>query len=96
MRIALTSAAEADLAAALDWYDAEVPGVGPLFLDEFEVLLQRLDENPYQFPLVRADIRRSLFRRFPYGLFFRLQGDSAQIIACLHASRDPRRWQARH
>ena len=95
MRVVLTSATEADLAAVLDWYDAEAPGVGLLFLDEFDALLRRLAANPQQFLRVRGDVRRAGFRRFPYGLHFRVRHDVVEVIACLHASRAPLSWQAR-
>ena len=95
MRVLLTSAAEADLTAALDWYAARVPGIAPRFLDEFEVLLRRLADNPRQFPIARGDTRRAGFRHFPYGLFFRLTDHEVQVFACLHASRAPRHWQRR-
>jgi hypothetical protein len=31
----------------------------------------------------------------PYALLFQLEADVALVIACFHASRDPRRWQTR-
>ena len=95
MRVILTSATETDLTAVLNWYDVEAPGVGVRFLDEFEALLHRLAVNPRQFPLVRGEVRRAEFRRFPYGLHFRIGRDAVEIIACLHASRDPLSWQSR-
>ena len=95
MRVRVTSAAEADLAAALDWYDAQVPGIGPRFLDEYEIVLSRLGDNPQQFPVIRGNTRRAGFRHFPYGLFFRIRAAEVEIFACFHVSRDPRRWQRR-
>lgn len=95
MRVVLTPAAEADLAAALEWYDIQVPGISSRFLDEFEALFDRLATNPQQFPLVDDETRRAGFHRFPYGLFFRLGGGDVVIFACFHASRDPARWQQR-
>ena len=95
MRLRVTSAAEADLAAALDWYDTQAPGIGPRFLDEYEAILARLGDNPRQFPVIRGDTRRAGFRHFPYGLFFRIRTNAIEIFACFHASRDPRRWRER-
>lgn len=95
MRVVLTSATETDLAAVLNWHDAEAPGVGRRLLDEFETLLRRPAANPKQFPRVRGDARRAEFRRFPYGLHFRIGHEVVEIIACLHASRDPLSWQNR-
>jgi len=74
MRVRVTSAAEADLAAALDWYDTQSPGVGPRFLDEYEAILSRLGYNPQQFPVIRGDTHRAGFRHFPQGPIFPYPG----------------------
>jgi len=95
MRVTLTSMAEADVAAALDWYEAEAPGINIRFLDEFDALLQRLASNPAQFPHLRDDVQRAGFPHFPYGLLFRTRHDVVEVFACFHVSRDPRSWQAR-
>jgi len=51
--------------------------------------------NPQQFPAVFKNVRRALLCRFPYMLFFTIEGDTLLVIACFHASRDPRLWQQR-
>ncbi|MGQ9365810.1 type II toxin-antitoxin system RelE/ParE family toxin [Azospirillum sp. A39] len=94
MRARLTAAAKSDIAEA-EWYDAQAPGLGAHFLDEFPALALRLAENPRQFPAVRESIRRAGFRHFPYGLFFRIQGNAVDVFACFHASRDPTGWHRR-
>ncbi|CAA7618833.1 type II toxin-antitoxin system RelE/ParE family toxin [Magnetospirillum sp. UT-4] len=95
MRVVLTSAAEADLAAALEWYDGRSPGIAPRFLEEFQALAHRLADGLCQFPRVYGETRRAGFRRFPYGLFFQVKGDKVVVFACFHASRDPARWRSR-
>jgi len=95
MRVSLTPEAEGDLAHGQDWYDAQGPGLGHRFMIEYLALAERLAENPHQFPAVKGDMRRAGFRRFPYGLFFRVLGDAVEIFACLHGSRDPHHWQRR-
>jgi plasmid stabilization system protein ParE len=39
--------------------------------------------------VVHRETRRYLIERFPYCLYFRLEGDGVIVIALLHASRDP-------
>jgi toxin ParE1/3/4 len=73
MRVRLTSPAEAELDGAVNWYAGIREGLAARFLDEYERLLTRLRGNPHQFPRVRRDIHRAGFRRFPYGLIFRIQ-----------------------
>ena len=95
MHVRLTSPAEAELADALQWYATIPPGLSARSLDEYEVLLERLRENPWQFPAVREPMRRAGFRHFPYGLLFRIHPTEVEIVACFHGRRDPRRWQER-
>ena len=52
-------------------------------------------KNPRQFPIVYKNASRAVLRRFPYSLFFVMDGDELLVIACFHASRDPSHWQRR-
>ncbi len=88
-------AAQIEAREAQDWYEAGAVGLGARFRSELNHAVQRLSVNPFQFPVVFADIRRGLLRRFPYALFFRIADDAVFVMACFHSSRDPRIWQAR-
>lgn len=88
-------AAAADVEDAYAWYEDQRPGLGDEFLETLEMAVQAISEAPLQFPLVHRNTRRLLLKRFPYGLYFRLVDDQPVIVACMHASRNPRRWEAR-
>lgn len=87
--------AEAELDEALLWYQQESPGLEQDFFNEYINLENRLEENPREFPLVLEDIRRANFYRFPYSLFFILEGKTIFVLAIFHQSRDPKIWQER-
>jgi hypothetical protein len=56
----------------------------------------RMLEYPGAFPILHRNTRRALIpRRFPYGLFYRIYGDTLVVVACMHAKQNPRRWQRR-
>ena len=57
--------------------------------------MQCVVANPQQFPIVHRETHRALCRRFPYGLYYRIVDDQIVVVACMHARRDPRRWQSR-
>ena len=95
MTVHLRPAAAADLEDAALWYDNQRSGLGAEFLAEVASSLVRISDNPRQFGILHRETRRCLLRRFPYGLFFRVSGEDIIVVACFHASRDPRRWQAR-
>ena len=60
-----------------------------------DTAIERMSANPLQFPAVFKNVRRALLRQFPYMLLFTIEGDTLLVIACFHASRDPRQWQQR-
>ena len=65
------------------------------FRDEVEATVLRLQENPQQFPIVFRDVHRARLRKFPYSLFYRIEIEVLEVIACFHGSRDPQRWERR-
>jgi plasmid stabilization system protein ParE len=93
--VVFTKAASVELADAQDWYERESPGLGECFRAEVDVTIKRLSVSPLQFAVIHKRVRRALLRRFPYMLFFVVDGETLWVIACFHASRDPRIWQQR-
>ena len=93
--VIFTQAARKELFEAQDWYEGEVAGLGRRFRQAIEALIDRMSDNPRQFPIVFKNVRRALLRRFPYSLFFVVEDDELIVIACFHASRDPSHWQKR-
>lgn len=94
-RILFTQAARADLVDALRWYDTHAPQVAPQFRDALRAAVNRISENPKQFPPAFKSTRRALLRRFPYIVVFRELDDAVYIVAVFHTSRDPLIWQRR-
>ena len=88
-------AASADIEDAYRWYEAQQTGLGEEFLAAADAVMQFALAHPQQFPVVHRLTRRALFRRFPYGLYYRIVDDQIIVVACMHARRDPRRWQSR-
>ncbi len=87
--------AETDLAEVIDWYDNIRPGLGADLSLCVEEALDRIAENPHAFPIVHLTAHRSLIRRFPYAIFFRVRESRIEIEAIFHSSRDPITWQGR-
>jgi plasmid stabilization system protein ParE len=88
-------AAAADVEEAFHWYEERRPGLGEEFLFEVRRLVQLISAHPQRFPILHRQTRRTLLRRFPYGVFYRVSGDRMLIIACFHAKRSPFIWKSR-
>lgn len=84
-----------DVAGAFNWYENEQAGLGLEFLEELRATYDRIVEGPLKYQDLRSGIRRALLRRFPYGVYFAVEGDAIVVLAVLHASRDPAEWQRR-
>jgi plasmid stabilization system protein ParE len=95
LQVVFSPAARADMVEAAAWYGIRSPVLAERFIAEANAAVARISENVMQFPVVLRDVRRARLGRFPYGLFFRLDGDTVHVIACFHASRNPRRWRQR-
>ncbi len=80
--------AERDLEVARDWYEWKRPGLGGAFLDEFAAAMGVLELNPQQERLYYREFRRTLFRRFPYKIFYQIIGERVVVFRVLHAKQD--------
>jgi plasmid stabilization system protein ParE len=93
--VRFAEAARAELIDAYDWYEAEAPGLGHRFRAEIDSVVERMADNPRQFPMVFKTLRRARAKKFPYALFFLVEPEALLVVACFHSSRDPRQWQKR-
>jgi toxin ParE1/3/4 len=50
-----------------------------------------LEEQPERRPIYYNGFRRLITRRFPYKIFYRIEGDRVIVFRILHAKRDHRR-----
>ena len=95
LKVYLRPEAEADIEDAAAWYDRQRKGLGQEFLDDVLVALDTISENPNIYPVVYKQSRRPVVRRFPFGIFYRVDEGSVVVLAVMHGSRHPRRWKKR-
>jgi toxin ParE1/3/4 len=89
------SEAVAETQEAFAWYEAQRRGMGVEFRDELQETLDKIQANPNQYPVVHRNVRRALVRRFPYGVFYVVEGQRIVVLAVFHGSRDPGQWKSR-
>ncbi len=77
------------------WYEDQQAGLGAYFLAELDLVFQRIEENPLQFPRLEGDVRRALLHRFPYGVYFITESQEVKVLAVLHLHRQPDMWKSR-
>jgi plasmid stabilization system protein ParE len=59
------------------------------------IALRSICERPNMYPSVGRGARRTLIRRFPFGIYYRTEKDGIVVVAVMHGIRSPRRWQRR-
>jgi toxin ParE1/3/4 len=92
--VVLSHEAEAEFDEAVDWYEQRA-GSGSEFLALFRKMLTQIAESPELHAVVFNDVRRAVFRRYPYSILYRIRTDVVEVIAVFHSSRDPSEWQGR-
>jgi len=81
--------------AATDWYGARSLRAAERFLDELTRGIDRITENPEQFPKFLYGTRRLVFAKFPYVIVFRETDLAVEIVAIAHGKRRPGYWRDR-
>jgi toxin ParE1/3/4 len=90
-QVTIRPAAHVDLREARDWYDQRREGLGTEFLLAIADAMLVLEEAPQRYPVYYRDFRRLLTDRFPYKIFYRVEGQAVIVYRVLHGARDHRR-----
>lgn len=89
VRILYKTAAEAEIEEAFGAYETVRQGLGIDFLEELARIEGHLHANPALYQRIEGEMRRAVLRRFPYGLFYVVDGEQVNVLGCLHLHRDP-------
>jgi plasmid stabilization system protein ParE len=89
------SRADDEVRDAYAWYQNERQGLGDDFLAELRAAYLRIIEGPRRYQATSTGVRRVQLRRFPYIVYFVIEGEVVIVFAVLHARRDPAIWQRR-
>ena len=87
--------AEAELVAAIDYYEACESGLGFEFALEANLALERAIKYPTAWAPLDTTFRRTLLRRFPFGLIYTIDDDRLLVVAVMNLHRKPGYWQDR-
>ena len=84
----LRGQAKDDIRRAAKWYERQLEGLGREFVAEVDAAIGRIEGNPEQYEVVHREIRHSILRRFPYGVFYRIRTAKISVFAVAHLKRD--------
>ena len=81
---------EGDLLNGYKWYETKSAGLGDELLRIFYAYANGISRDPLRFPKVYGEFRRRLLRRFPYAIYFRIEGSQIVVFGLFHCARNPR------
>jgi toxin ParE1/3/4 len=88
--------AEQELKEAVQYYEARSQGLGAAFEETIYQAVQRIRENPTQYPFYKKlRVRKYSVERFPYVIFYGVFEDVIWIVAMAHGRRKPEYWTQR-
>jgi plasmid stabilization system protein ParE len=91
-RLKFSARALREVGEAREWYELQTPGLGEEFIAAMELQLKRLEQAPLLYAEIIPGVRRALFPRFPFGLFYTVRENLVHVLAVLHDARNPGRW----
>ena len=87
--------AEYEFNKAIDYYEDIEPGLGYDFALEIYTTIKRSVEFPKAWAVLDGDVRRSLVKRFPYGVLYSEEPKGIFVVAVMNLHREPSYWKNR-
>lgn len=95
MNFRLLDEAQAEYDEAICYYFAVDPDLAIQFITEIEQAIVLICDRPLLRPIIRAELRRHLIKRFHVGIYYSIREDTIVIWAIMDQRRNPSRWQRR-
>lgn len=80
--------AEAELDAAVDWYEKQSAGLGWRFHSAVTEAVKKIADNPTFYGVCFENYRDVALKRFPYRIVFKIAEDKIVIYSIFHGHRD--------
>jgi len=94
-KIRILAPAEDDLLAGFEFYETQAMGLGAYFLDSLFADIDGLLIHAGIHPIVFGKYHRMLASRFPFAIYYTIDGDTALVHAVLDCRCDPERTRRR-
>jgi plasmid stabilization system protein ParE len=92
--VRLAAAAQKDIIDALAWYRARNGLVADAFRDQVFAAIDGIATAPLAHPADGDGNRHRALRRFPYSIFYEVEGETITVLAVAHHRRRPGYWKA--
>ena len=89
MTVRVLKTARADLADGYWFYETQAPGLGAYFVRQIHEDLERLGHIAGIHRKTHDGLHKMIARRFPYAIYYRIEGDTVGVNAILVGRRAP-------
>ena len=86
-RLIVRHNAEQQATEAYLWYEERLNGLGDEFILSLDACINSIGRNPNLFQKKYKNIRMGMVERFPYGVYYIIEGNLIIVLAILHFSR---------
>jgi plasmid stabilization system protein ParE len=87
--------ADTEFQEAIEYYEAESPGMGVKFYREVLAAVVRVEAHPKAWPRLRGPVRKCVVPGFPYKLLYTIELEQLHVVAVMHGKRQPGYWAGR-
>lgn len=89
MQVRIARSAETDLLEGYAFYEEQQAGIGDYFLDSLFADIDALALYAGIHPKPDGRLHRTLAKRFPFAVYYDVQGDIATVVAVLDCRQNP-------
>lgn len=95
MNVRYLASAREEAFAAADYYELQAAGLGAEFFRVLDGAIDLILASPGAGAEYELQTRRLVLPRFPYTVFYEIDGDELLIVAVAHQRRRPGYWHRR-
>lgn len=89
IQVRITRSAEEDLLNGFNFYERQQAGIGTYFLDSLYADIDSLMLFGGVHPKADGRVHRALAKRFPFAIYYELEGNTATVVAILDCRKNP-------
>ena len=94
MEIVLSPSSKNEVKAAAKYYETQMAGLGEAFIASLRAGLLHIHNYPQASVTIKNNYRRHLLTRFPFGVIYRIDGNTIFVAAVMHLRKKPDYWNA--
>ncbi len=88
-KVIIKTLAEEEITQAVEWYFNKSVNLAKDLIQEIDDGLNSIKENPLNFQKRYKELRIIFIQRFPYGIYYTIEGNVIFVHAVLHNKQNP-------